>query len=109
MRNPFGLEEHPWVAEAFYVVLPLLPLCILASASSLVLRYRRSRGEEREQIKWIAFAASVVGLLFLVGIVIMFIYAFEPPLWSKLLDSVTVLSFGGVPIAIGFAVLKRLV
>jgi hypothetical protein len=71
-----------------------------------VLRYRRSRGEEREQIKWIAFAASVVGLLFLVGIVIMFIYAFEPPSWTKLLDSVTVLSFGGVPIAIGFAVLK---
>ena len=106
VRNPFGLEEHPWVADAFYVVLPLLPLCILASASSLVLRYRRSRGEEREQIKWIAFAASVVGLLFLVGIVIMFIYAFEPPSWTKLLDSVTVLSFGGVPIAIGFAVLK---
>jgi hypothetical protein len=106
VRNPFALEEQPWVADAFYVVLPLLPLCILASALSLVLRYRRSRGEERQQIKWIAFAAAVVGLLFLIGIVIMFIYAFEPPLWTKLLDSVAVLSFGGVPIAIGFAVLK---
>ena len=41
VRNPFGLEGAPWVAYAA-VVLPLLPLCILVSATSLVLRYRRS-------------------------------------------------------------------
>jgi hypothetical protein len=59
-RNPFGLEEQPWVETAGYFVLPLLPLCMLASVLSLVMRYRRSRGEERQQIKWIAFAASLV-------------------------------------------------
>jgi hypothetical protein len=106
IRNPFGLEQLPWLSNAANVGFPLLALCILASASSLVLRYRRSRGEEREQIKWIAFAASVVGLLFLIGIVISLIYAPEPPLWTELLDSVTALSYAGVPIAVGFAVLK---
>jgi signal transduction histidine kinase len=106
IRNPFGLEELPWLADAAFVVFPLLPLCILASAVSLVLRYRRSRGEERQQIKWIAFAASVVGLLFLIGIVSSFIYAPEPPSWTELLDAVTLLSYAGVPIAVGFAVLK---
>ena len=105
-RNPFALEEPSWVAEAFYVVLPLLPLCILASASSLVLRYRRSRGEERQQIKWIAFAASLVCLFYLINFLIMLIYAFEPPPWSRFLDSVSVLSYAGIPIAVGFAVLK---
>ena len=54
-------------------VILLLPLCILASALSLVLRFRRSKGEERQQIKWIAFAASIVGLVFLSGIVTSFI------------------------------------
>jgi hypothetical protein len=34
---------------------PLLPLCMLASAMSLVLRYRRSGCEVRQQIKWITF------------------------------------------------------
>jgi hypothetical protein len=106
IRNPFGLEQLPWLSNAANVGFPLLALCILASALSLVLRYRRSRGEEREQIKWIAFAASVVGLLFLIGIVISLIYAPEPPLWTELLDSVTALSYAGVPIAVGFAVLK---
>jgi len=106
IRNPFGLEGAAWLFNAANVGFPLLALCILASVVSLVLRYRRSIGEEREQIKWIAFAASVVGLLFLIGIVIMLIYAGEPPSWVKLLDALTVLSYAGVPIAVGFAVLK---
>ena len=44
------------------------------SAASLVLRFRRSRGEERQQIKWIAFAASVVGLLYLIAMSTSFLY-----------------------------------
>src|SRR4029450_1056795 len=61
VRNPFGLEAAPWVTTVAYAILPLLPLCMLASAVSLVMRYRRSKGDERQQIKWIAFAASLVG------------------------------------------------
>jgi NO-binding membrane sensor protein with MHYT domain len=106
VRNPFGLEGQPWVADATNAILVPFLLCILASAVSLVLRYRRSRGEEREQIKWIVFAASVVGLLFLIGIVIPLSYGSEPPLWYELLEVLTVLSYAGVPIAVGFAVLK---
>ena len=64
-RNPFGLEGHPWLTVLGYFVLPLLPLCMLASAASLVLRFRRSGGEVRQQIKWIAFAASFMGALYL--------------------------------------------
>jgi len=106
IRNPFGLEGLPWLSDAANVGFPLLALCILASVVSLVLRYRRSRGEEREQIKWIAFAASVIGLLFLIGLVISLIYGSTPPSWTRLLDTMTALSYTGVPIAVGFAVLK---
>jgi hypothetical protein len=106
IRNPFGLEGVPWLSDAANVGFPLLALCILASVVSLVLRYRRSRDEEREQIKWIAFAASVVGLLFLIGLVISLIYRSRPPSWTSLLDTMTGLSYTGVPIAVGFAVLK---
>ena len=106
IRNPFGLERFPWLSDAANVGFPLLALCILASVVSLVLCYRRSRDEEREQIKWIAFAASVVGLLFLIGLVISLIYGSKPPSWTGLLDTMTALSYTGVPIAVGFAVLK---
>jgi hypothetical protein len=65
-----GIVLSPWPFNGltFVVVLPLLPLCILASAASLVLRYRRAGSEVREQIKWVAFAALFVGVLFVIDI-----------------------------------------
>jgi hypothetical protein len=112
IRNPFGLEAAPWVAVAAYAILPLLPLCMLASALSLVMRYRRSRGDVRQQIKWIAFAASLVALTYLIAIVAQFIHPSEIwfaaglPLWLDLIEYAALLSITSVPIAIGFAVLK---
>jgi hypothetical protein len=112
VRNPFGLEgTPPWVATAGIGILLLLPLCMLASALSLVLRYRHSRGEEREQIKWIAFAASVVGFIYLIAMVSSLFFPLGwggagTPLWLGLLQDAALVSFTTVPIAVGFAVLK---
>ena len=112
IRNPFGLEGYPWVEAVGYFVLPLLPLCMVASVLSLVMRYRRSRGEERQQIKWIAFAASFVGFMYLIAMVCAFIFPsgawFQAgsPLWLDLLGYAALISFTLVPIAVGFAVLR---
>ena len=116
VRNPYGLEGQPWVAGAANAFVVVFLQCILASVVSLVLRYRRSLGEARQQIKWIAFSASVFGVGFVstmaVGL-IAFVFAPEsfdsantPPAWFDLLFSIVLLSFGGVPIAVGFAVLR---
>ena len=67
--NPFGLEALPWLVDASYIILPLLPLCMFASAVSMVLRFRRSRGEVRQQIKWVAFVASFAGVLYLITMI----------------------------------------
>jgi hypothetical protein len=112
IRNPFGLEAAPWVTVAAYAVLPLLPLCMLASAVSLVLRYRRSKGDERQQIKWIAFAASLVALTYLIAMVASFVHPSEAwttagsVWWLNLLTIAALLSFVTIPIAVGIAVLK---
>jgi hypothetical protein len=85
---------------------------MVASVLSLVMRYRRSRGEERQQIKWIAFAASFVGLLYLIAMVCAFIFPsgawFQAgsPLWLDLLGYAALISFTLVPIAVGFAVFR---
>jgi hypothetical protein len=111
--NPFGLEEYPWMADVTQAVTLLLPLCFLASALSLVLRFLRSGGEQREQVKWIAFAASFVGLVALITVVSTFRFAPESletgtqPLWLELLQDVELLSLAGVPVAVGFAILKH--
>jgi hypothetical protein len=110
VRNPFGLEGYPWMSGARDALSLLLSVCMLASVSSLVIRYRRSGGEVRQQIKWIAFAASVVALG-VSGAVVLGTFAAGTaggthPLLIGLLEDAITLSFAGVPIAVGFAVLK---
>jgi hypothetical protein len=112
VRNPFGIEGAPWLTVGAYAVLPLLPLCMLASALSLVLRYRRSGGEERQQIKWIAFAASVVVVVYAIAMIASFVFPAESwttggsVWWLNLLTYAVLSSFTLVPIAVGIAVLK---
>jgi len=113
VRNPFGLEQFPWMEGVALAVLLMLPLCIIASAVSLVLRYRHSGREMREQIKWLAFAASFVGLAYFGTLSSGLLLAPEsyttnetPPLWVSLSQLLTMMSFTSVPIVIGFAVLK---
>src|SRR5215213_5895922 len=114
VRNPFALDGYPWIADATNVIPALLPLCTLASALSLVLRYRRSGSEQREQIKWIAFAGSFVGLMSLITVVSTLIFAPKfpdstgtQPLWLGVLQDVELLSFAGIPVAVGIAVLRH--
>jgi hypothetical protein len=115
VRNPFGLEALPWLVNASYILIPLLPLCILASAVSMVLRYRHSKGEVRQQIKWIAFVASFVGISYLIAMISQLVALAvseggdsvpQFPWWAEVLFSVAVSGFAAVPVAIGFAVLK---
>jgi hypothetical protein len=112
VRNPFGLEGAPWLVDTEIVLLLLFVACILASAASLILRYRHSGGEVREQIKWIALAGSFVGLLLSIVLGVLIVAELmrgtegPTPLWLRGLLFVMVLSFTGVPVAIGFAVLR---
>ena len=117
VQNPFGLEGQFWLLTVGWVVLPLIPLCMVASAISLVLRYRRSEGGVREQIKWLAFSASITGVVYLAimgaGVINWLISSPETPSdlgtqtwWGALLEDVMLLSFSGIPVAIGIAILK---
>jgi hypothetical protein len=112
VRNPFGLEGHPAVAQWMTGAIALLPVCILASAASLVWRYRRSGGVVRQQIKWVAFAASFVGLAYAITLLAGLFFApealttEESPLWMALLQNTVLMSYAGIPIAVGVAVLR---
>src|SRR5215212_2002741 len=113
VRNPFGLEGYPWLQIVAGFVVLLLPLCILTSAASLVLRYRRSGWEVREQIRWLAFAASFVGAVYFGSLITQLLFAPDyltskktPPLWVSLEQNITFLGYAGIPVGVGFAILK---
>jgi hypothetical protein len=100
LLNPLGVEAFgslPWVIDA--AILPLWLALLFVSAASLVVRFRRSGAEQRQQIKWLTFAASAIPVWFLVS-----------PLVQEtvpvLFEIGETLAFAGVPVAVGIAVLK---
>jgi hypothetical protein len=62
LRNPIGLAgiPHPVQSALGTVLFGLLPVCTAAAVASLVLRFRRSHGVERQQLKWFTYAGVLV-------------------------------------------------
>jgi hypothetical protein len=100
VENPLGVGGT--VGEVSFVLVNASVIVILVtivpSALSLVFRYRRASGVERQQLKWFAFAA----VLLVAEVSIQFFY--EPPgAWDALVEVVplTVLY-----VAVGVAILR---
>jgi hypothetical protein len=62
LRNPIGLAWIPDPAHSALgpVLLGLLLVCTGAAVVSLVLRFRRSQGVERQQLKWFTYAGVLL-------------------------------------------------
>jgi hypothetical protein len=103
VRNPLGIEA---AAEVFAVVGELgsylFTALLVVSAVSLYLRFRRAGGIERQQIKWLAYAAALLGVVAIVAMVGELLLG-SSSWWFFL---VAVLALFGVPLSIGAAVLR---
>ena len=109
--NPFAVDALMPVRPALDALAVLLPLCIVACAGGLVMRFRRSRGIERLQLKWLASAGTFVAFGYLI-IMVAGAYraltdAGPAPQWFDVAASTFLLSFALIPAAIGVAVLKH--
>jgi hypothetical protein len=67
IANPIGVAglENPEESTVGVALLGLLTLSALVAFGSLVLRFRRSQGEERQQLKWFTYAGALVPLTWL--------------------------------------------
>ncbi len=82
----------------------LAVLIALAAAIAVILRLKRARGDERQQLKWFVYAATVLSVMVLI-----------PNLPSPIVPSylirwtnvIVLAAFGGLPIAAGIAILKH--
>jgi hypothetical protein len=105
IANPFGVEGLAALIGTLGLVGLFMTLAVaVAGGISLVVRFRRARGVERQQLKWFSFS----------GVVFCAVFAIAPVLWY-LPDSPgtewiwTVLFLLGastVPIAVGIAILR---
>ena len=69
--NPIGISWVPNMEESAIggVMFGILAVCIVGAAVSVVMRYRRSRGVERAQLRWVVFAiGAFLAYVLVVGI-----------------------------------------
>jgi hypothetical protein len=100
LPNPVGLAgtPDPETGALGTVLLGVLGACMVASVVSVVLRFRRSRGVERQQLKWFTYAAALMLAANVVTLTVL-----PEGVVSDLLFG---LSIAFVPIAAGVAILR---
>jgi len=104
-RNPFGVALLDPLLDPYvtYLQTPLLVVTLVLPAMSLVVRFWRSRGEERQQLKWFVSAGALVAfaatLLFVVGV------RSSQPIES-IFRGFFVLAVFAVPTSMGVAILR---
>ena len=106
VKNPIGIEGAGNLIDSVVGVAFLLLVVIgLLSAWSLFQRYRRSDGDDRQQIKWFALAAAIlIGWLVVtsIGQAVGITWLYES--WFNTL--VSGLAFLAIPVAVAVAILK---
>ncbi|MDQ3735574.1 MAG: hypothetical protein M3400_16530, partial [Actinomycetota bacterium] len=99
LGNPYALES-PLLGPLQAVAVALLFTGIVGSALSLIVRFRRAQGQQRQQIKWLAFAGTVAAVTVPTGSL-----AYEQ-LGANAANAVIMLSVLGLPLAAGIAILR---
>ncbi len=107
--NPFGVGGLGTAIDDFKLLILLVPAMMVASAISLIVRFRRSHGVARQQVKWLAAAAGLVAAIYMFVEPISVTTAPEgtqAPAWLLALQGLALVSFGLIPAAIGIAILR---
>ena len=102
--NPVELDGMPWIKTLGDTVMFVFVGGVLAAIVSMAVRFRRSEGDERQQLKWLLLAISLLASSFIIGV----------PYWTlggnggslDVVENVLVAALGAIPVAIGVAILK---
>ncbi len=84
------------------VLWPVLLGLFAAAATSMVIRFRRSSGVERQQLKWFAFAVVVLATYFVISAILEGLGISE----GGVGEFISGLAFLGIPLTVGIAILQ---
>jgi hypothetical protein len=95
--------SHAMFVVVEFAAFPMMLVAGLGAVVSLVIRFRRSRGAERQQIKWFAFASA---LTFAFVFVWEGMLGAESALLQALFAVLSVVLVPAIPVATGIAILR---
>jgi signal transduction histidine kinase len=105
--NPFGIPGAVPILEwVSFATIPLLPIGVFGALAGLVVRFRRSRGAEREQLKWLAYAGGMSILSLSLFSLLASMWPDDQVLYALIIGGVWVVLFIIVVVA-GIAILRH--
>jgi len=104
--NPLGIPSAvPYLDMVANLGFVLLGIGFIGSVVAFLVRFRRSRGIEREQMKWLVYALGLLGVIFLCVLLLTFIFP-EGSLVADLSITLTNLTILGIAMAAAIAILR---
>ena len=103
--NPIALAEGSVVLDVLAAAGALIPIGAIGAVISLFFRFRRAAADQRQQLKWLSYAALLC-IVALAGETIIFSVYGESELAIDIANTISAASIATLPIAIGIAILK---
>jgi hypothetical protein len=96
-ENPLAFTSNDGYVTLVFPIIAICLVCVGLAAISLLLRFRRSRGDERQQFKWLAASAGLLLVLMPIQ------YVFE---FSGVAGAFFTVVLFALPVSVGIAILR---
>lgn len=100
--NPVGSSVLASLAPAFLLVI----LSFFIGVGGLVLRYRRSTGHDRAQLRWVALGGAAFIVIYIVTLLVSSLFP-DGSTTDNAITTIAQVAFAALPAGIGFAILRQ--
>ena len=99
VRNPLGVDAV-WVDVLAGLGALFVLIGLVGSVAALIIRFRRARGAERQQMKWLAYAGALAGCTFPLALAV-----YDTA--EAVANTAIMLTVLGIPVATGVAIVRH--
>jgi hypothetical protein len=104
VRNPVAVESAGTLFEVVAQLgWPMLIVSLVAGGLAMARRFRQAGSDERQQLKWFVSAGALLAILFLIQTGS---WSTGSTVFQDTVGAATLVALGGLPIAVGFAILR---
>ena len=108
ISNPVGIDGAGAVLDPIATLGPFILLaCIFLAIGGAIVRYRRARARERQQLKWLALAAGFMLVVLLAMTLLLLLVDTNQGVWDFVMALFVCSAIAALPVAAAIAILRE--